>query len=117
MKGQPFYRRLGFALAGWREGVAGEHSLRIQVVAAILALLGTAWVRPPLIWWALVVISIALVLAAELFNTALERMIDGLHPGRAEFVRQAKDCAAGAVLVFSVSSVVVFALMVCSAWV
>lgn len=117
MKGQPFYRRLGFALAGWREGVAGEHSLRIQVVAAILALLGTALVRPPLIWWALVVISIALVLAAELFNTALERMIDGLHPGRAEFVRQAKDCAAGAVLVFSVSSVVVFALMVCSAWV
>lgn len=116
MKGQPFYRRLGFALAGWREGIAGEHSLRTQVVAAILALLATAWLRPGLVWWAIVVMSIALVLAAELFNTALERMIDGLHPGKAEFVRQAKDCAAGAVLVFSVSSVVVFALMLCSIW-
>lgn len=117
MKGQPFHRRLGFALAGWREGYAAEHSLRTQVFAAILALLATAWVRPALIWWAFVIISIALVLAAELFNTALERMIDGLHPEKAEFVRQAKDCAAGAVLVFSVSSVVVFALMFCSIWI
>lgn len=116
MKGQPFYRRLGFALSGWKEGYWGESSLRTQVAAAVAAIVATAWVGPSLVWWALIVISISLVLAAELFNTALERMIDGLHPGQAEFVRQAKDCAAGAVLVFSFSSVVIFGLMLASAW-
>jgi len=116
MKGQPLHRRLGFALSGWKEGYRGESSLRAQAQAAVLALLATAWVGPPLIWWALIVVSIALVLAAELFNTALECMVDGLHPDRAEFVRQAKDCSAGAVLVLSLSSVVIFGLMLASAW-
>jgi hypothetical protein len=54
---------------------------------------------------------IALVLAAELANTALEHLLDGLHPEQAEFVRIAKDCSAAAVLVFSTTSVAVFALM------
>lgn len=61
---------------------------------------------------ALVIVMVALVLAAELFNTALEHLLDGLHPQQAEFVRIAKDCSAGAVLLFSITSVVVFALMV-----
>jgi diacylglycerol kinase (ATP) len=54
---------------------------------------------------------VTLVLAAELFNTALEHALDGLHPQQAEFVRLAKDCAAAAVLVLSLGAVVVFGLM------
>ena len=54
---------------------------------------------------------VALVLAAELFNTALEHLVDGLHPEEAGFVRVAKDCAAAAVLVLSVAAVVVFLMM------
>ena len=54
---------------------------------------------------------IALVLAAELINTALEAALDGLHPEHARFVQVAKDCAAAAVLVLSGASVVVFACM------
>lgn len=111
MKGQRFHRRLGFALLGWVEAFRAECSFRTQVAAAVLAIAATARVGPPLVWWALVVMSIAMVLAAELFNTALERLVDGLHPDRADFVRQAKDCAAGAVLLFSLVSVVVFGLM------
>ncbi|MEY2633505.1 MAG: hypothetical protein RIR00_2159 [Pseudomonadota bacterium] len=111
MKNQPFVRRLGFALAGWRLAFVGESSFRSQCLAAVLALAFTVWLRPAPLWWALVGMSIALVLGAELFNTALEHLADGLHPGQAEFVRYAKDCAAGAVLVFSASSLLVFALM------
>ena len=59
----------------------------------------------------LVAVMIGLVLAAELLNTALERALDGLHPEWADFVRMAKDCGAGAVLVLSATSVVVFVLM------
>ena len=69
------------------------------------------WLHPPLLWSALLVLMVALILAIELVNTALEELLDGLHPARAEFVQRAKDCAAAAVLVLSAASVIVFVLM------
>ena len=111
MKGSGLHQRFGFALAGLREAFARELTFRIQLAAAVAAI-GTALVlNAPLEWVALVVIMIGLVLAAELFNTALEQVLDGLHPAQAPFVRVAKDCAAAAVLVLSAVSVVVFVLM------
>ena len=48
------------------------------------------------------------VLAAELFNTALEHLIDHLHPALHPSIKIAKDCAAGSVLLLSLSAVAVF---------
>lgn len=111
MKGLPIHRRFGFAWQGLLAATRHEASFRTHLLAALLALGVTAWVGPSLFWWALIVVMIAAVLAAELLNTALEHTLDGLHRDRAEFVRLAKDCAAGAVAVLSVGAVVVFLLM------
>lgn len=111
MKGRGFAFRLNCACAGLVQAFRREASFRIQVAAAVLASASLPWLRPPLVWAALVMIMIALVLAAELFNTALEHTLDGLHPEQAEFVRIAKDCAAAAVLVLSLASVAVYVLM------
>lgn len=111
MKGRGFAHRLGFALAGLRTAFARERSYRTQVGAAAATLLATLYIGPAPVWWALVVLCIALVLSAELINSALESALDGLHPDKAEFVRIAKDCAAGAVLVLSIAAVTVFGLM------
>ena len=111
MKGHGFRDGLRWALAGLREAFSSERSFRIQLLAAAVAIVTVLWLQPPLLWTALVAIMIGLVLSAELVNSALERALDGLHPERAEFVRIAKDCTAGAVLVLSVTAVVVFVLM------
>ena len=112
MKGKPFYHRLRFAIEGWRVAFQNEASFRTQVFVACGAIAVAAWLKPPAIWLALVIVMVVLVLGAELFNTALEHLLDGLHPEQAEFVRIAKDCSAAVVLLFSVASVAVFALMV-----
>ena len=111
MKGRGFGHRLRFALAGLREAFAGERSFRVQLLAALFAVGVLLWLRPPLLWAALVVTMIGLVLAAELVNTALEHTLDRLHAEHAEFVRIAKDCAAAAVLVLSATAAIVFVLM------
>lgn len=111
MKGHPFHKRCAYAMQGLASAFRREASFRVELLLGAAALLFIAWLSPPPLWVALVVIMIALVLAAELLNTALEQILDGLHPGQAEFVRIAKDCAAAAVLVFSVASVAVFGLM------
>lgn len=111
MKGLSFVRRLGFAWRGLVVTFQGEASFRTQVSAALLAVIAMLLIHPPLIWVALLSIMIGLVFALELFNTALEHALDGLHPEEAQFVRLSKDCAAAAVLVMSICAVIVFVLM------
>lgn len=111
MKGKLFCCRLKFAWNGLRAAFRNEASFRTEVFAATAAIVFTTWLNPPLLWFALVIVMIALILASELFNTALEHTLDKLHPEQAPFVRLAKDCAAAAVMVLSVCSVIVFLLM------
>ena len=60
----------------------------------------------------MIALSIALVLALELLNTALECVIDHLHPETAPEIKLAKDIAAGAVLLASIGAVAVGMLMI-----
>ena len=111
MKGLPLRRRVACALTGVAHAARCERSFQAQLLAAMLVAGAIYWLRPPLLWAGLLVAMVALVLALELVNTAIEALLDGLHPERAEFVRLAKDCAAGAVLLMSMASVLVFVLM------
>lgn len=77
------------------------------MAVATLALLCV--LRPEPFWWALMVLASGAVLAAELINTALERVIDRLHSETHPLIGEAKDCAAGAVLVLSFAALGVFA--------
>jgi diacylglycerol kinase len=111
MKSQLFLRRASFAWSGVIHALKHEASFRTQITAALCVIVVIGVLRPPAVWVALLAICVGLVLAAELFNTALEATLDGLHPESATFVRVAKDCAAAAVLVLSGVSVVVFVAM------
>jgi undecaprenol kinase len=100
-KNQPFGLRLRCALAGLCVAVRSEHSFRYQLVALIGAILVLALFRPEPIWWAAVALSSAAVLAAELFNTALEHLADHVQPENHRQIQIVKDCAAAAVLLAS----------------
>lgn len=107
MKNRPFAQRLGFALAGLAAGWRREHSLRTHVGFATLAAIALIILRPGPIWWALVAVVIAAVIALELLNSAIEASIDLLHPSIHPEVKAIKDMIAGAVLVISIAALVV----------
>ena len=112
MKNQPFHRRLRFAahgiLAAWRY----ENSFRTQSCAALCVLAVLIWRRPAPMWWAFLLLSCGMVLAAEMFNSALEAALDRLHPEQHGSIKVAKDCAAGAVLLLSLTAAGVFVTFV-----
>lgn len=108
IKNRPFLERLGFACAGINATWRGEASFRVQAFFALLVVAVLAWLRPSALWWAMLLTVTGLVLAAELFNTALERLVDHLHPEHHPIMKVAKDCAAGAVLVASLTAAAVF---------
>jgi diacylglycerol kinase len=70
-----------------------------------------AFLRLPPFAWALVVVAIALVLVAELFNSALEAVVDLASPDDHPLAKQAKDIAAGAVLVAAAAAVAIGLLL------
>jgi undecaprenol kinase len=118
MKNQAFPQRLRFACAGILDAFLGEASFRTQVLLGAAALVGLMFLRPPPVWFALCVLCAAAVLALELLNTSLEHLADRLHPERHESIQRAKDCAAGAVLIASLTAVIIggCTVAVCLGW-
>jgi diacylglycerol kinase (ATP) len=106
-KNQPFHHRFRFALMGLAAAWRSERNFRIQLgvflsVVAVLIVLG---IEP--VWWALVLLTSGSVLAAELFNTALEHLADHLHPDTHAQIQIVKDCAAAAVLLAASAAIMV----------
>jgi diacylglycerol kinase (ATP) len=112
MKNQTFLRRLTFALAGLRTAWRTENSFKTHTVAALAVVVVLLWLRPAALWWGAAALTIGFVLAAELFNTAVEGLADHLHPEQHPAIKTVKDCAAGAVLIASVAALAVAAAFV-----
>ena len=109
MKGQSFRRRLGFALHGIKIATTRESSFRTQLLAAVALIVLLLAIRPSAVWCAILALTIGLVFVTELINSALETLIDHLHPDQHPEIGAAKDIAAGAVLVSSLIALVVAA--------
>lgn len=103
-KNQTFIKRFGYALNGIVLVFKSENSFRTQIIFAVVGMALLAFLAPPLIWWALLGITIAGVLALELFNSAIEQLCDLLHPDQCEQIKFIKDAAAGGVLIMSFAS-------------
>jgi len=114
LKNQHLFQRMGYAINGIHMAVKSEKSLRFQFIVAILVVCGMFILKLSFIWIALIVLVIAVVIAAELFNTALERLSDHVQPNYHEQIKYVKDVAAGAVLVISMASMVIGLLMLLS---
>lgn len=113
-KSRPFPERLIFAIRGVRAAWRSEASFRTHAIMSLGALGALFVLRPEPVWWALFLLVIAAVLATELVNTALEHIVDRLHPEIHPLIGLAKDCAAGAVLVFSLAAVGIFGALLWS---
>ncbi|HEX5355786.1 MAG TPA: diacylglycerol kinase [Aquabacterium sp.] len=107
MKGQSLGRRLGYALNGLRLATRQEKSLRTHLLATVAVVLVLSLTRASALWWAVMALTVGLVIVAELINSALETLIDHLHPERHPAIGAAKDIAAGATLLASVVALVV----------
>ena len=107
MKNQSFPKKLRNAFSGIRFAWTEERNFRLHVVLGFAALVVFALVRPAALWWALIVLCVALVLAAELVNSAIEALTDHLHPELHPVVGKVKDMLAGMVLVMSIGAAIV----------
>ena len=95
------------AFAGIWNALRSESHLRFHLVAAVYVIVFSFFYDLSKLQWALVLVLIGAVIAAELFNTAVEHICDMLTKDYNEHIKTAKDVSAGAVLVLSPVAVVV----------
>lgn len=92
--------------------IAFHHkSVRIQLFLAMMATAGGLILRLDIYEWLCFCICIGIVIAAEIFNTAIERICDYQNRETDERIRIIKDLSSAAVLVVSIVSLSV--AMIC----
>jgi len=88
-----------------------QPNARFHTLAAVLVIATGLYVNLSTIEWCLISLAIALVFAAEAFNTALEYLVDLTSPQPHPLAGKAKDAAAAAVLLTAIGAAVLGVLI------
>lgn len=100
-----------FAYNGLKYTIKTQHNFIIHLSLAIIAiLLGFLLKLSPLEWIAIIIV-IGMVLAAEIFNTAIEELVNLVMPDKNNKAGIIKDLAAGAVLILAIASFITGAII------
>ncbi len=100
-------RSIGFALSGWKYVLRTQRNTWVHAVISLGVITLALWLRLSRYEWALLVLIMALVWAAEFFNTALEAFTDLIQPEENPLAKISKDVSAAAVLLTAVAAVVI----------
>ncbi len=103
------------ALRGVKIAIRGEVNFFVHLFVAVIAGVGGGILKlSDNRWWCIYILCVTVVLTAELFNTAIERLARAVTREQHPEVRDALDIASGAVLVASIGAGCVGFLMI--AW-
>ncbi|MBX8943284.1 MULTISPECIES: diacylglycerol kinase family protein [Lysinibacillus] len=110
-----YLRSFGYAFEGIITA-SKEQNLKSHIVSAIIVILASYLTGLSRMEWYIVLLLIALMFALEMMNTAIERVVDLASPEIHPLAKQAKDIAAGAVLVFALFSAIIGLLIFLPKW-
>lgn len=102
-----FIRGFGYAFNGIWHAVTTQLNFRVHLVAAVIAIYGGWALHISPGEWLWIILCIGVVLATELFNTAIEFLTDLVSPEYNKKAGLVKDIAAGAVLVTAICALVI----------
>ena len=104
-------KSIGYAFKGAYLLVTTEASLKVQFVIGLLVTAAGFYFEISKTEWMIQILTIALVMAIEGLNTALEELADFVHPDHHHKIGLVKDLAAGAVFIMACAAVIIGALI------
>lgn len=115
MNARKFFKSFRYAVEGILTATK-EQNMRFHLVSAVIVVLAGLITGLSITEWLIIILIMALVIATEMVNSAIERVVDLASPEIHPLAKQAKDMAAGAVLVFAVASVIIGLLIFLPKW-
>ena len=100
-----------YAIEGFISSFKTERNMKIHILAMIVVVLLGFYLKLNLVEWCFITLAIALVIGAELFNTAIETIVDMVSPEKNPKAKLAKDISAAAVLALAIGAVLIGAII------
>ncbi len=96
-----------YAIEGLVSSFKTERNMKIHIMAMIIVIALGIFMKLNKIEWCIITIAIVMVISAELFNTAIETVVDMVSPQKNPQAKLVKDIAAAAVLVLAIGAAVI----------
>lgn len=96
-----------YAIEGIINSFKTERNMRIHILIMLCVILLGFYLDISKTEWNICILLFALVIAGELFNTAIETVVDIIMPNKNEKAKLAKDVAAGGVLVLAMGAAII----------
>ncbi|MFP7297593.1 diacylglycerol kinase family protein [Neobacillus niacini] len=103
----PLWKSFNFALIGIQTALRTERNMRIHLLVSLIVIGCSIFFSISKTEWLFVIVAIGGVFSLELINTAIETIVDLITKEYHPLAKQAKDIAAGAVFIYTVTAVVV----------
>ncbi|MEK3934159.1 diacylglycerol kinase family protein [Sporosarcina sp. FSL W7-1349] len=111
-----FFKSFSYAWNGIYLGIRSERNFKFHLFAAGAVILAGIRTGLTMMEWFIVSVLIGGMLALELMNTAIEKVVDLVTEEYHQLAKQAKDLAAGAVLIYAIISAIIGLLLFGSKW-
>ncbi len=96
-----------YAFEGLFTAFKTERNMKIHIIIMLLVILMGFLLKITTLEWIICIILFSIVIAGELFNTAIETVVDMIMPHKDEKAKIAKDVSAGAVLILAIGSAII----------
>lgn len=96
-----------YAFSGIITSFKTERNMKIHTLITVLVIIMGILLKISKTEWIICIFAISMVISAELFNTAIETIVDMITTEKNEKARIAKDISAGAVLMTAMGAAIV----------
>ena len=100
-------KSFGFAFNGLKILILEEHNSWIHILVATIVVIAGYFYQLSAIEWIAVVFAIGLVIALEIFNSAIENISDFISPSQDHMIKKIKDLSAAGVLVGAITAAII----------
>lgn len=101
----------GFAISGIKTSILLNRNLKLHIISAVIVLILCIILKLSVPEISLIIILILLVVTSEMINTAIEEVVNLVTKDYREEAKNAKDIAAGMVLVVAIGAFIIGAFI------
>ena len=107
VKSKKLINSFKYAIQGIFSSFKNERNMKIHIFIMFLVIISGIILKINKYEWIICVLCFAIVISGELFNTAIETVVDMVMPYKNDKAKIAKDISAGAVLTLAIGAAIV----------
>lgn len=107
VKSKKLINSFKYAIQGIFSSFKNERNMKIHIFIMFLVIISGIILKINKYEWIICVLCFAIVIGGELFNTAIETVVDMVMPYKNDKAKIAKDISAGAVLTLAIGAAIV----------